>query len=89
MKMGIELDPDITHTFIQFLYKQKERVPHEEKALMPFELKENMILSRDLYTTRGALVFSKDKRLESADIKAILDSDRLEKLFTAVYVYSS
>jgi hypothetical protein len=88
MKMGMELDPDITNTFITFLYRQKEKLARKEQELRPFELQEDMILSRDLYTTRGALVFPKNKRLDSADIKAILDSDRLEKLFTAVYVFA-
>ena len=89
LNMGIELDPDIVSKMVQFLHSRKDKkITRKELELKPFELKENMILSRDLYTTRGVLVFSKDKRLDMGSIKSILDSDRLEKLFTSVYVYT-
>jgi len=88
LKMGTELDPDVINKMIGFLQTHKAKTQlRREIELKPFELKENMILSRDLYTTRGTMVFAKDKRLDPASIKTILDSERLEKLLTSVYVY--
>ena len=88
LKMGIELDPGVVSSFISVLHSHKpQNKSRKEIELRPFELKENMILSRDLYTTRGMMVFPKDKRLEEASIKTILDSERMEKLLTVVYVY--
>jgi response regulator RpfG family c-di-GMP phosphodiesterase len=88
LKMGMELDPNIVSKMITFLQTHKPKAEaRRELEIKPFELKENMILSRDLFTTRGVLVFSKDKRLDAASIKSILDSERLEKLLTSVYIY--
>ena len=88
LKMGVDLDPNVVNTMIRFLLERKgKKVERKELELKPFELKENMMLSRDLYTTRGVLVFSKYKRLDVPAIRSILDSERLEKLFTSVYVY--
>jgi len=88
LKMGTELDPDVVTKMIAFLQTPRPKgQTRREIELRPFELKENMILSRDLYTTRGSMVFQKDKRLDPASIKTILDSERLEKLLTSVYVY--
>ena len=88
LKMGTELDPDVVTKMISFLQTPRPKgQTRREIELRPFELKENMILSRDLYTTRGSMVFQKDKRLDPASIKTILDSERLEKLLTSVYVY--
>lgn len=88
LKMGMELDPNIVSKMIVFLQTHKPKSEaRKELEIKPFELKENMILSRDLYTTRGVLVFNKDKKLDSASIKSILDSERLEKLLTSVFIY--
>lgn len=88
LKMGLELDSEVVSSFINVLHSRKtQKKTRKEIELKPFELKNNMILSRDLYTTRGMMVFPKDKRLDGASIKTILDSERLEKLLTAVYVY--
>ena len=89
LQAGVELDSDIVTKFIYILKKQKSKVnARKELELKPFELKPNMILSRDLYTSRGNIVFPKGKWLEPTDIKYILDSDRIEHLFTVVYVYA-
>ena len=88
-KMGTELDPEIVARMVQFLQSRKSKSKdRKEVELKPFELKENMILSRDLYTTRGTKVFAKDKRLDIAAIKAVIDSDRMEKLLTSVFIYN-
>ncbi|MBL7191225.1 response regulator [bacterium] len=89
LQSGIELDPDITIKFILLMKRHKAEVnERRELEIKPFELKSNMILSRDLFTSRGTAVFTKDRRLSPEDIKHIMDSDRIEKLFTAVYVYA-
>jgi hypothetical protein len=83
------LDGQIVRKLMDLLQKQKEIEKVKTKReleIKPFELKENMILSRDLYTSRGVLVYPKDKRLDTVDIQAILETDKLEKLFTSVFV---
>jgi putative nucleotidyltransferase with HDIG domain len=89
LKAGVELDGQIVRKLMDLLQKQKEKEKVKTKReleIKPFELKENMILSRDLYTSRGVLVYPKDKRLDTVDIQAILETDKLEKLFTSVFV---
>ena len=89
LKMGTELDPELVARMVQFLQSRKTKsADRKEVELKPFELKENMIISRDLFTTRGTKVFAKDKRLDAASIRTILDSERLEKLLTSVFIYN-
>ena len=91
---GWDLDSEIVDLMMNILDNAEEEVHRstvkgkvrEELELRPFELRENMILSRDLFTTRGNLVLAKGRRIDRADIKIILDEDRLEKLMTSVFV---
>lgn len=88
-KKGRELDGEVVDNLLIILEQRDTKVDtRKEIHLKPFELKDNMILSRDLFTTRGTMVFPRDRRLDEGDIKVILDSERLEKLFTEVYVYA-
>ncbi len=87
-KSGAELDPDIVNLFMRFIRLRRPKTgERKELELNPFELKDGMIVSRDLLTTRGNLVFRKGHRLDENSIRTILDSHRMEKLFTSVFVY--
>lgn len=87
-RSGTDLDPAIVNIMMRFIRLRRPKTGmRKEVELNPFELKVNMIVSRDLYTTRGTLIFRKDQRLDKNSIKTILDSDRMEKLFTSVFVY--
>lgn len=91
---GWDLDGEIVDLMMNVLDKGEKDLHRstvkgkvrEELELRPFELRENMVLSRDLFTSRGNLVLAKGRRIDKTDIKIVLDEDRLEKLLTSVYV---
>ena len=91
---GAELDPNIASRMLQLVGERvaKEVItpddkPYREIAIKPFQMKDGMILSRDLFTSRGTKILSKNRRLDMVDIKAVLDAERVEKLISDIYIF--
>jgi len=88
-KIGNELDPNMVDLFINMIEeKRNTRTQKKEEVKIHLnELQENMMLSRDIRTTRGTVVLRKGTLLNANQIEFLHEFDRFEKLFSEVCVY--
>jgi len=85
---GIKFDPEVVNIFLELL-EAKEATSQErvEIRLALGQLKEGMVLSRDLYTSRGILLIPKEEVIRPAHIDKILNYHRIDPIVGGVWVY--
>jgi hypothetical protein len=83
---GRRYDPAVVDAFMKLMGASDNAQTIQELAIRMDQAKSGMVLSRDLMSSRGELLLSKDHRLDASLISQIKGFDQLgDKL--VVYVY--
>lgn len=90
-KSGTILDPEIAKTFQTMMERNKARhsIAAREMLVKLENLKPGVMLSRDLFSTRGTMVLRKGQVIMEQQIEYIKEFDRLEKLLGDIFVYDA
>jgi len=84
---GSRYDPRVVERFLEYVRAQAAPArPQGERRIAPVELREEMVLARDLYTRRGLLLATRGKVLDAAIIEKIRNFDRVDSLATPIYI---
>jgi|GEM_PF-1750081 len=88
-KGGTLLDPYLVEKFIESVQSSKNRPQTVmlETLLSIEELQPGMLLARDIFSTRGTNVLRKGQVLAQQHIDYLKEYDRLEKIFSEIFVY--
>ena len=88
-KGGTILDPVLVEKFIEIVRSSKNRPQTVmlETLMSIEELQPGMLLARDIFSTRGANVLRKGQVLAQQHIDYLKEYDRLEKIFSEIFVY--
>ncbi len=85
---GSQLDPKITDVFLRFLDEKRSAAEElTEVEIGVDELREGHVLARDLYTSSGILLASKDEALRKSYIEKILNYHEFDPIVGGVFVY--
>jgi response regulator RpfG family c-di-GMP phosphodiesterase len=83
-------DPRVVQAFERVVEKRRqEEADFEEQAITLQEVREGMILSRDLYTRSGLLLVPKDEPLRRSYIEKIRTYNQSDPVVGKVYVYAN
>jgi response regulator RpfG family c-di-GMP phosphodiesterase len=78
---GHRYDPRVTQEFLRYLdEKQKAAQSGRELPIAPGDLREGMILTRDLYTAHGLLVATTGKVVDQSTLTKIHDFSRVDSI---------
>ena len=88
-KGGTILDPNIVDRFLDMMQEAQKRKTEKmwETQISLDELEAGLMLSRDIFSSRGTKVLRSGQILTDQHIDYILEFDTLEKLFGEIYVY--
>ncbi len=85
---GIKFDPEVVNTFLELLEVREAKAKERVELRLPLQqLEEGMVLSRDLYTSKGILLIPKEEVIKKAHIDKILNYHRIDPIVGGVYVY--
>jgi len=83
-------DPRVVRAFERVVEKRRqEEADFAEQAITLEEVREGMILSRDLYTRSGLLLVPKDEPLRQSYIEKIRTYNQSDPVMGKVYVYAN
>jgi len=82
---GKKFDPIVVDALINFIEEMKNKTPKEEPVPLG-NLKENMILSREIYTHSGKFILSRDQALTKFNIKKLQDIHRIDPIQDPVHI---
>jgi len=83
-------DPRVVQAFLRYLdEKQKAAETGAEIRVAPTDLREGMVLTRDLYTARGLLLATTGKIVDQPTLNKIHDFNRVDSIDgRVVYVHA-
>ncbi|MGQ9631465.1 MAG: HD-GYP domain-containing protein [bacterium] len=85
---GQAFDPSVVDVFLEFIRASEARTKKlTERAISLEELKEGMVVSRDVYSSKGILLVSKDETLKRAHIEKIRNYHRTDPIAGEIYIY--
>jgi len=86
---GTEFDPQVVDHFLDYLALERARAgTRREKKISVYELREGMVLARDLYTPSGLLLVAKGEVVEASYIEKIKNYNRVNPIQDGVYIYA-
>jgi response regulator RpfG family c-di-GMP phosphodiesterase len=87
---GHRYDPRVIQEFMRYLdEKQKVARSSQELPIAPTDLREGMVLTRDLYTAHGLLVATTGKMVDQPTLNKIHDFNRVDTIAgRVVYVHA-
>jgi response regulator RpfG family c-di-GMP phosphodiesterase len=83
---GRRYDPRVVHEFLR--YQEERRIavaPGAELPMLPAELLEGMVLTRDLYSSRGLLLATRGKKIDRPTLEKIRNFHRIDPIPGKVY----
>lgn len=80
-------DSNIVQAFKKFLAKKISSMNFEEIEVLYKDLKENMVLSRDLITHRGVFLLHKNTVLRAATIAKITAHQKFDPVVNGIFIY--
>ena len=88
--VGHRYDPRVTQEFLRYLdEKQLAAQTGVEVRVAPTDLREGMVLTRDLYTTRGLLLATTGKIVDQPTLTKIHDFNRVDPIAErTIYVHA-
>ncbi len=84
---GTIFDPQVVTHFLSVLHNLKVNASRKEMAISLGELKKDMVLSRDIYTSNGRFLAVKGTILNEAYIQKIHNYHRINPINGKIYVY--
>jgi response regulator RpfG family c-di-GMP phosphodiesterase len=85
---GRRFDPRVVREFLRFLNERRVAVQSgTELRINPGELKEGMVLTRDLYTGRGLLLATSGRLMDGTTLAKIRNFHRVDPIEGRVYVH--
>ncbi len=85
---GMRFDPEVVNIFLELLEVKEVKAKEQVEMRLPLQqLQEGMVLSRDLYTSKGILLIPKEEAIRRAHIDKILNYHRIDPIVGGVYVY--
>ena len=82
---GRRYDPVVVRAFMQYLAEQHQAIQGIELRLMPPQLREGMVLTRDLYTGRGLLLATSGKSIDQQTLDKIRNFHRVDPIKGCVF----
>ena len=88
-RSGTELDPDIVDAFLKMIDTKRQETSkrRQETKISQGDLKEGMMISRDIMTTRGTTVLNRGTIISNSHLDFISEFDRMEKVFDEIFIY--
>ncbi|OGL46453.1 MAG: hypothetical protein A2161_02440 [Candidatus Schekmanbacteria bacterium RBG_13_48_7] len=87
---GSELDPMIVNQFLGFFEILKtDSKEINERVIGIKEMREGMILSRDIFTASKILLIAKDEVIKDSYIRKIENFNEIDPIAGAIYIYAS
>ncbi|MBF0107199.1 MAG: HD domain-containing protein [Deltaproteobacteria bacterium] len=79
-------DPQIAAVLREYVSSAAETCAHEIE-IKPADLRENMVLSRDIKTAKGVLILSKDSRINNHNFGRVIKHIESNPFIEGIYVY--
>lgn len=85
---GERYHPDIVQIFIDIIEKYSmDQVAEDEKRISARDLQEQMILSRNIYSSSGVILLKKDHILDTQVLNKIINFEQLAGESLDIYIY--
>jgi len=82
---GRRFDPAVVREFLKYVVEQREAIQGTELRLMLPQLREGMVLTRDLYTERGLLLATSGKAIDQQTLDKIRNFHRVDPIKDCVF----
>jgi len=86
-EQGKRLDPEVVHALIDVVKHFNSPVNSDEIEIKLSDLKEGMILSRDLKTGSGVFLLPADNDLKAVHLERIQNFHRIDPIIDRIYIY--